>query len=522
MPTHLSRRLNAAFTLTSVLLSAACNSITGLNDFSVNDSAAVAECRTNSECGAEPAPGSMGSDAGPSVCVMPEGRCARLKSEDCTTITGDVDDDSIVIGSLFATVGAQAATNVQRQQSAILAVQQINAVGGVPAGSAGSPRKLVLVSCDAATHLMGAASHLVDDLHVPAIVGPNTSQDTLDVSNQYSVRGNTVLMSPTAVASSVAALVDNDLTWLMVPNDVQRAPLMISQIKDLETQLKSERTLTTVKLGVVFRDDALGTGTRTSLNALVLNGKPLSDTINFGKNVMIDPYDYKQADQHVILEKYLGLLPDIMVLAGTAEAVTNVMKPLEEGWPQGKPRPYYVLIDSVKVPDLISLVTGNEDLRRRVRGTGITPAPESAPVYSSFKLDYQVAFPGSSPNTSGMGSAYDATFAIAFAAAATHGQAVTGTTIASGLRRLAGGATSIEVGGTKALQAFQRLAAGEKIAAIGTFAPLDWDMNGAVVGGTLEMWCIGVNGSTPAYQSSGLTFDLANQQPIGQYTQCGP
>jgi ABC-type branched-subunit amino acid transport system substrate-binding protein len=280
---------------------------------------------------------------------------------------------------------------------------------------------------------------------------------------------------------------------------------------------------TTMKLGVVFRDDALGRGTRTALNTLVFNGKGLTDPVNLGKNVLIDGYDYKKADQNEIVQKYVTFAPDIMVLAGTGEAITAVMKPLELGWPATNPnRPQYVLIDSVKVPDLTTLVTGNDDLRHRVRGTGIKPGSDSAPVYSAFQVGYQLAFPGSSATTSGMGPAYDATYAIAFALAATRDEAVSGSSIAKGLRKLAGGTTQIEVGTTKVLQAFQKLAAGEQIKALGTFGSLDWDTDGAVVGGTLEMWCIGVPSGTPAYQTSGLTFDIKTRMKAGQYTQCAP
>src|SRR5207237_320623 len=151
----------------------------------------------------------------------------------------------------------------------------------VPAGStSANGRPLVLVSCDESTNLVRAATHLVNDLHVPAIVGPNTSQDTLDVSTKVTVPGGTVVMSPTGVASSIASLSDNDLTWLMVPSDVQRAPLMISQINSLETSLKADRAKSTIKLGIVFRNDALGIGTRTALSDLVLNGKSLADPVN--------------------------------------------------------------------------------------------------------------------------------------------------------------------------------------------------------------------------------------------------
>src|SRR5262249_36533725 len=147
--------------------------------------------------------------------------------------------------------------------------------------------------------------------------------------------GGTVVMTPTGVASSIADLTDNDLTWLMVPSDVQRAPLMIHENNDLEAQIKQGKNAPHVKLGVVYRNDALGIGTRTSLDSLVFNGKPISDSVNLGQNVKISPYDPSLADQSAIVSDYVKFEPDIMVLAGTAEAVTKVMVPLEQKLPTG-------------------------------------------------------------------------------------------------------------------------------------------------------------------------------------------
>src|SRR5207344_427862 len=152
----------------------------------------------------------------------------------------------------------------------------------------------------------------------------------------------------------------------------------------------------------VFRNDALGIGTRTALNDLTINGQNLANAVNLNNHVQIDPYNGADADQHAIIAKYLTFLPDIIVLAGTAEAITRVMVPLEAEWPAAAPRPQYVLIDSVKVPELAAAATDNDDLRLRVRGTGITPAPTSMAVYDAFKVDYQIAYPGSSI-ISGMG-----------------------------------------------------------------------------------------------------------------------
>ena len=495
--------------------------------------APVGDCTTNDECSARltKARVDAGGDGGvvPAVCVKPDHHCAPLLSEDCDTITGDYhDDNAVILGSLFSTKGAQAATNIPRQQSAMLAIEEVNAAGGVPGPSIAASRHLVLVSCDESTNLVRAGTHLVNELRVPAIVGPNTSQDTLDLSNKLSIAGGTVVMTPTGVASSIANLTDDDLTWLMVPSDVQRAPLMINQINDLEEQIKNDKGVPHVKLGVVYRNDALGIGTRTSLDSLIFNGKPITDAINLGQNVKISPYDPTQADQNTIVTDYVKFEPDIVVLAGTAEAVTKVMVPLEQKLPSGDAgvgkRPYYVLIDSVKVPDLQTAVTGNDDLRHRVRGTGITPSAASAMVYTSFQVAYTTRYNvmGAAAKTSGMGPSYDALYGIAYALAATKDEPASGRAVAKGLRMLAGGSTVIQNSGTNVLAAFQKLAAGEKITAIGTFGPLDWDTNGAVVGGTLEMWCLGGSSMTPAYQSSGLNYDIKAQKFSGQYTQCGP
>ena len=495
----------------------------------------VGECSTHQQCTDKATQSAAETGAGgepnidgvvPAVCIMPEGRCETLLSEDCDSVTGDyLNDRAILIGSLFSTKGPQAATNIPRQQAAALAVEQINDVGGVPAGeTSADSRPLVLVSCDETTNLVRAAEHLVKDLGVPAIVGPNTSQDTLEVSAKVTVPNGTVVITPTAVASSITSLSDNDLTWLMVPSDVQRAPLMISQINSLETQLKEERQKDTIKLGIVFRDDALGVGTRTSLNSLTLNGKGLTDPLNLGNNVEIDGYVATAADQQAIVDKYLAFAPDIVVLAGTAEAVSKVMVPLEAQW-QSEERPMYVLIDSTKVPELITAVTNNQTLRRRVRGTGITPGPSGtgtpAEAYDGFKIDYDVRYQGSTSTISGMGPSHDAAYAIGLALAATKDQPVSGASIAAGLRKLASGPTKFTTLGTNLLAAFQKLSAGEGITAVGSFGVLDWDANGAVKGGVLEMWCIGGAPDKPVYQSSGLMFDIMSQQETGSYTQCG-
>jgi ABC-type branched-subunit amino acid transport system substrate-binding protein len=520
----LSRMCSIVITVSVV----GCNAILGLDDLSSSTSAVdgsspetAAECATNMDCNAD-----AGSDGnGSAICKKPEGRCVPLLSPDCRTITGDYKDDrSIVIGSMFSLTGAQAGTNLPRQNSAALAVEEINKAGGVPRGTTSADaRPLLLVSCDESMDLVRAGKHLVDDLGVQAIVGPNTSQDVLDLSNKLTIDKGVLSMTPSGLASSIADLLDNNLTWQMVPNDVQRGPIMIQQINALETALKQERGVDRIKLAVVFRDDALGVGTRVSLNSLVLNGKPLIDPVNLGTNVRIDPYDYSQIDQKGLIEQYMSFLPDIVVLAGTADIVPNVLNPIEQRWPADKPRPIYLTIDPVKSAELLNAAASNDDLRRRIRGTGTTPSARSKATYDAFRVSYELRYPGNQANGSGLGPSYDAVYAMAFAMAATRDKPITGQNLVQGLARLSGGTADIEVQSTQVLAGFQRLVAGQSINAIGTFGPLSWGATGAVIGGTLEVWCIGVTAGKAGYQSSGLTLDLANpSRTSGEYTPCPP
>ena len=542
--------------MVGVALGAGCNSIAGLDQLTISATGGSGgsggqgtgggagsdtdggdsglpppECATNQECTSKLSPGGT---VVPAACLKPQGKCVQLTSDDCVIGAGDyLNDDSIIIGSLFATAptgpnnatNSTATTNQQRQQGATLAIEEINMRGGIPApATGGNSRPIVMVSCDAFANMLRAGGHLINDLHVPAIVGPNTSQDTIDLTTRLSAQAGTALVSPSAVASAIVDLADNDLTWLMVPTDVQRSPLMLDQIGVLEQQIKTARSVSNVKLSIIYRNDALGVGTRVSLDPLIINGRSLADPVNLQSYVKIDPYVPTAADQSTIVSGQVAFKPDIVVLAGTAEAVDKVLVPLEAQWPSSAPKPYYIMIDSNKVTTLLDATKNNMDLRLRIRGTGVTPGAASTPILNSFNVDYQARY-NILPSNASIGASYDAAYAIAYALAATKDLPLSGANVATGLRRLAGGATAVRTGTQDMLNAFSHLGAGESISARGTFGALAWDPKGAILGGSIEMWCIGLTGAAPpaaVYQTSGLTYDIETTMKLGAYTQCAP
>lgn len=510
------------------------------------------DCYTNQECTDQ-----LGE---PALCVEtgtmaePAASCVKLLSEDCQTLTGDhLDDNAVVIASLFSTTGAQAATNIPRQQSAIMAVEEINesnASGGILMSTMpGDTKKLVMLSCDEIADLPRVATHLISDLRLPAIVGPNLSQDTIDVTLgnpstglPSSAQSGTLLITPAAVANAIANLPDNGLTFQMVPTDVQRVPLMKAQINALETQLKAARSLTKIRLGIFYRDDALGKGTSDALTTLTINGGTLAAAIGRGE-VRVDSYDPALAAEHPLVATYANTFqPDIIVIVGTAEAVKYFMVPLEAQWPATY-RPYYVTIDSLKVPDLINAVkasTASPPLRVRVRGTGVLTPLESVPIFTAFQVQYgqrwKDAMGNPQPATiSSMGPSYDAVFAVALALVGQ--QTITGATIAAGLTRLATNPQTCQYDGAGFIQSpcyaitdysrtlyrnMTQLLANEPVTEIGTFGRLEWDSLGAKASGLIEMWCIDGTGTNPIFASSGLTYDVKTQQTSGAYTQCPP
>ena len=504
------------------------------------------QCTSHTEC----------SDrmAAPAMCIAePAAHCVQLTSEDCATVTGDhLDDSSVLIASLLSTHGGAATTNIARQQAAIMAVEEINATsasGGIlQSAAAGDARKLVMVSCDANDNLPRAATHLISELHVPAIVGPNLSQDTLDLTTgdpsiglPSSAQAGTALFSPAAFASSVATIPDNGLTFMMVPSDIQRVPLLKAQINALEAKLKLDRGKATIKVAIYYRNDAGGLGTRDGLSSLTVNGAPLNTAISLG-TARLDSFELLDTDKSALVTSYLQFQPDIVVVIGTAETVTYFMKPLEAAWQTTiptVPKPYYVALESSKVADLITLVTGNNDLRQRVRGTGIAPTSEAASVFSAFQVAYGTRWRDANGNPqsatqSGMGPTYDTVYAIALALV---GKTDTrGPSLVAGLPRLATNTATCTYDASGAQAPCFRISEhsttlytnmswlldNKPVSELGTLSRLEWDAQGAKANGLVEMWCINALGPKPAFASAGLTYDIKTGTTAGEYAPCGP
>jgi len=492
------------------------------------DVAPDAACTTNADCVVNPMTAGVDGGGSATVCVRATGRCTALQSVDCPSVYGDYsNDDAIIIGTYFATAGAGAALNLPRQQAALLAAQEIDspgAGGGLPpATSQGGMRPLVVVQCDPSINPMRTAGHLVQDLHVPAIVGPDADQDVIDVTQNVSATAGTLLMSPSAQASKISTLSDSGLTMRDVPADDQRAALILDQLNEIQAILLGARG-PLLKLGIVYRDDVTGQSVFSSISGtLRFNGQPITAPVN-ATYVSVDHYDVASdvAAQTAIGVKYGGFNPDIVFITAP-EQIPNVVIPLEQSLTLSNAtnHPYYLFTEAGKVSALLSGAgqpNVPSDFASRLRGIGVTPDAASAQTFAAFSAAFTSAY-GSNPQVPDMGTSYDAMYSIAYAIAATANVPLSGPSIAKGLSMLGSG-TAVSVGAAQASAALQSLASGQSIALQGTSTAMQWDINGDIAGGTLEVWCVGVSSGAPAFASSGRTLDVGTRTLSGAYSPC--
>jgi hypothetical protein len=444
-------------------------------------------------------------------------------------VTGDpLDEDSILLGSILT-------GEFRHVDPVILAVEEINSAvagGGIPrAANQGKPRPLALLSCtESAADPLPAARHLIEALRVPAVVGPDIDENALDIVREVIGAGNanTALMSPASLIDDLGTLADDQLMWRDVPSGSALAPLVLMTYADLEASLRASKP--ELKLGIVYRDDALGQNAIAQISERVaFNGKSLADPSNAG---FVRVGKYQRGDDAAIatlLAQYRNDPPDLMLLLGGVESITGFVKPLEIALAAAgaTSKPTYLMFESNKVGELLDLVDPRKtpdvppDLRGRLWGVGAAPTANSQPGYDSFRLAFANRF-GHNPDGAGMGQAYDAVYAFAFALAATASEPPSGQSVAAGLGWMsnAPGPATLRVGRLDALQALTAFSAGPIPSVLGTFNELKWLPNGDYNGGRAEVWCISVVNGWPYFASANVSMDLQTRMISGVRTPC--
>lgn len=466
-------------------------------------------CTTNQECITR-------NGGAAAVCRKDTKTCAPLLSPECTNVYGDPsNDDAIVLGGLFTLSGVNQATGKARMQSIELAIDDFTqTTAGLPGGTDGKPRPLVLVECDDAsdnTHASNAATHLVA-AGIPAIIGPGGSGLVTAVIQNVTIPAHVLVISPSATSTSLSGI--SPLFWRTAPSDVVQAIAMQDQVGALETAFKAlNPTATKLKLAIAYQNNAYGQGLFSAVTmGLTLNGVALTDPSNSGFFTPLQ-YDATALDPSTQAAQVVTDGDNLVTGIGTTEIITKFLTPIESTWPASTPRPLYLFSDAGEKPELLTAVTGNDPLRLRVRGT--VPGTSNT-LFNAFNIQFLGKY-GSNATAFGMAGAYDSLYLLAYGIVSLGSQAITGDNLASAMAKMVGGQPS-NVGASNIKSAFQVLQSGNAIDINGASGPLDFDLTKHEALSDITVWCISKDGSgKPIFAPSGRFYDASTQKMTGTF-----
>ena len=448
----------------------------------------------------------------------------RLLSPECSRITGDVLDDSVIIfGSINSTdlTGTNGPSGVARQNSAELALNEIKAsVSGIRPSADGKARPLALVSCDDTVDSVKPAKHLVDDLEVPAIIGIASSSRVIDVATNVTIPKGVLLLTAAATSPAITSLQDKNLLWRTAPSDALQSLAIVDQLPAIEAKYRADNTVpvaTKVRVAFVYIAEAYGLGLYEAVTrAGQLNGKPIGDTTNNGLasalSYPVDPADLEAQIKNILAQ---SPRPNLIVGFGSTELITKFLTPLEARW-GAAPRPVYLFADAAQKNELLEAVAADNGLRKRIRGS-VPAVSRTSGNFKSFVFKYEGAY-GPAPTVFGMAGSYDSVFLLGYAVAAAGTRPITGDELQKGFARLVTGAT-IDVGGTSMNDGLKALATPGNFDFEGASGPLDFDLSTGEAPSNIDVWCIKKDGTgRPVFVTSGRLYDAKTAKMTGTYS----
>jgi hypothetical protein len=370
-------------------------------------------CENNSQCAG------LGEGY---VCTV-VGTCVQAASDQCAAPVypdDEVSDDVVLIGSLVAKEGPDAALGEAAEKAIVQAVKDFNAATKLQSG-----KGVALVVCDTKGTKEGAklaASHLGESLAVPAILGPLADLELSEVAQRVTLINGVRAFTHSPLAAAELEFPDSKLVW-------QTQIGVLYQARAIGAHLAAETA------DGVFGDPAAKPVTRMLFNQTDGYGYPMYyaiateetdgevNRIPEGGPQKITSYK-SVADGTTKLADYVDGSTQVLILVGGAEVAELLAAYAATGsaWPT---RVYIGTRSRAAVEKLGDL----NDLSGALRLIGPDLGSEAA-------LAVQARVGDTTPEVA---LAYDATMATLLAMAGiAEGSAVTGPNIVTNMARLNG------------------------------------------------------------------------------------
>ena len=358
------------------------------------------------------------------------------------------------IGFLADYSGALAEFGPAIQTGAALAIQHINAAGGVWG------RDVVLVTGDTGldpTQATEEARRLIEVEGVHAIVGPLASSITLAVVESVAADAGVPVISPSATSPQITRAQDNDFLFRSTVSDAAQGPVL--------AQLATTQGLS--RVGVIYLNDPYGQGLAEAFASA------------WGGEANLVPITDGQASYLAELQQAAEDGAQALVaIAFPVQAEVFLREALEL-----RLFNHFLFVDGTKSQDLIDAIGG--EYLDGMQGTAPNPGPESD-SQSAFKDAYLAEYGELSPLPF-IVEAYDA--AIAIGLAAELAGSPDSTEIRDALRSVAAPpGDSYSAGADGIASALEAIRDGDPVDYAGAATSLDWDQNGDITSGYIGIW----------------------------------
>ena len=485
-------------------------------------SAPVKECTTSRAC------------AEGRVCRS-DGKCVALASEECSVLSdpgAPEDDRTLWLGAMLPLTGPLAADiGIPRKQSLELARRDFTRIAhGLPLPSAeAGARPLGIIVCDDNAEPERAARHLVEDLHVAAVVGFRSSKEAMDLASSIFLPSRTLAMSALNTSPLVTTIPHPRgiprLVWRTALSSARTSDvvaLLVSQILEPQIQ-KTKRAraggaaLSPLRVALLRPDTTAGLGFFDALfGKLRFNGRSaMENAADFRAFVLGDPAGSEGRPRDAdVVAGVLRFRPDVIVYVGQDEITRTVLAPIEDAWGSEGARPLYVAGNSLEGQAFFEFIGARAERRRRFFGVA---APSTSIANVKFTMHYNEEYSSHVSIDASPASAYDAFYVLAYAAYAVGDRPVTGVALAEAIARLVPPGKRIEVGPYQIYDAFETLRGGGNIDLEGAGSTLDFELASGDTTSDYVVLCVEADakGRATGTKESGLVYDAHTRALTG-------
>ena len=354
------------------------------------------------------------------------------------------------LGVMLVSSETRTETALDRLRAFELAVTHVNEAGGV----FGRPVEFV----EGDTLNPGEeARRLIEEEGVHAIVGPNSSADSLVVVDVAAPAG-VLVVSPSATSPLLTLNEDRDLFFRTALSDVSQGPAL--------AELARERGFESV--GVIYRDDAWGKGLAEAF------GRAWT-----GNAVLVaSPTELQESYLDLIKESAGGGAEALVLLTFRPEAEVIIPEALESGLYD-----QFVFGDALRRAELVAAVPGGRLAGMYGTASAVPRDSASAAAWDrAFRDEY-----GEGTESSYVRESYDAAVAVMLAAEAA-GRA-DGPSVRDELRRVGSAPGERILPGPEGVaRALDVIRDGGEVDYEGAANSVDWDANGDLERGYIGIW----------------------------------